>query len=221
MNYEKDFETEQYYDPEIISILLTALAALGSASAIIGTTLGVVEFHESRQSKALAIHNAKLHKESIRQEVKNVLRSLENSVTAIKRGLKDLDDIYRISSRISERNIVEFGNGCIWLNQFQNETFSHIQSQILLETQRIHTDLRYVEELLLSGEKRDIIEDMVSNARTRYYLEDVTAPVNRLLSGFGRLDISEFTNEAITVCHRVEEAIEGLENNLRRNFNDL
>lgn len=211
-------ETKRYYDPELVSLLLTALAALGSVAAIVGGTLQVIEYNNSKQEEA-DIREKKLHyKHSIRDEVRYTLHSLSSSVENIDYELRTLEDIYHISQRAHQNSTIKFGNGSMWLERFQFEKFYRTQTRIVEEARNIYSNLKLVEELLLTGENESLVWDLGYNVKMRHLLEDETLPVNHLISRFGDISIEEFISESIKICHHTRHIIKHLEDNLRRNY---
>lgn len=209
---------KRYYDPELISILLTALGALGSVAAIVGCTIQVIEHNDSRREEE-AVREKKLHyKDSLREEVRYVLHSLSFAVDNIDYELRTLEDIYHISQRVEQKSTMKFGNGSMWLERFQFEKFYRTQSRIIEEVRNIYSNLKLVEELLLTGENESLVWDLGYNVKMRHMLEDETGPVNYLISKFGDISIEEFISESIRICHHTRHIIKHLEDNLRRNY---
>ena len=209
---------KRYYDPELISILLTALGALGSVAAIVGCTIQVIEHNDSRREED-AVREKKLHyKDSIRGEVGDALHSLSFAVDNIGYELRSLEDIYHISRRVDQKSTMKFGNGSMWLERFQFEKFYRTQSRIVEEVRNIYFNLKFVEELLLTGENESLVQDLGYNMKMRHMLEYEAEPVNYLLSKFGDISIEEFISESIEICHHIRHIIRRLEDNLRRNY---
>lgn len=210
--------TKRYYDPELVSLLLTALAALGSITAIVGGTLQVIEYNNSRQEEKDAREKTLHYKHSIREEVRYTLHSLSSSVENIDYELRTLEDIYHISQKVRQNSNIKFGNGSMWLERYQFEKFYRTQTRIVEEARNIYSNLKLVEELLLTGENESLVWDLGYNVKMRHMIEDETLPVNHLISKFGDISIEEFISESIKICHHTRHVIKHLEDNLRRNY---
>lgn len=209
---------KRYYDPELISILLTALGALGSVAAIVGATLDVIEYRNSTK-EAEAVNEKKLRQRySIRDEIRYALHSLSSSVDNIDYELRTLEDLYRISHKANKSLTVRFGNGSMWLERYQVEQFYRTQARVVEEARHIYSNLRLVEELLLTGENESLVWDFGCNIKVRHMLEEETAPVNHVISKFGEISIEEFVAESISICRHTRHTIKHLEDNLRRNY---
>lgn len=209
---------KRYYDPELISILLTALGALGSVAAIVGGAIEVIEYGNSRREREAAIAKELQHRYSIREEARHALHSLSISVDHIGYELGTLEDLYRISHKANKNLTMRFGNGSMWLDRYQFEKFYRTQTQIVDEACNIYSSLRLVEELLLTGENESLVRDLGCNVKARHMLEDGTETVNRLISEFGKISIEEFISESIKICRHTRHIIRHLEDNLRRNY---
>lgn len=209
---------KRYYDPELVSLLLTAIAALGSVAAIVGGTLQVIEYKNSRKEEENKREKELHYKHSIREEVRYTLHSLSSSVDNIDYELRTLEDVYHISQKVYQNSTMEFGNGSIWLERYQFEKFYRTQTRVVEEARNIYSNLKLVEELLLTGENESLVWDLGYNVKTRYMLEDETMPVNHLISKFGDISIEEFISESIKICHLTRHVIKHLEDNLRRNY---
>lgn len=209
---------KRYYDPELVSLLLTALAALGSVSAIVGGAIEVVEYSNSRREREAAIEKEIQHRHSIREEARHALHSLSISVDNIDYELGTLAHIYHNSRKANSDSVVAFGNGSMWLDRFQFEWFYRTQTRIVDEARNIYSSLRLIEELLLTGENESLVMDLGCNVKARHMLEDGTETVNRLISEFGKISIEEFISESIRTCRQTRNIIKHLEDNLRRNY---
>ena len=106
----------------------------------------------------------------------------------------------------------------MWLERFQFEKFYRTQSRIVEEVRNIYFNLKFVEELLLTGENESLVQDLGYNMKMRHMLEYEAEPVNYLLSKFGDISIEEFISESIEICHHIRHIIRRLEDNLRRNY---
>ena len=209
-------EDNKYYDPEIVSLLLTAVGPLGLICSVIGTVVSIMTWQNSNENEGNSLKRYELRRDSIYRELRLTLHSLQNSVATIEYSLDDLQEICHITQKLEER--VRFGNNPLWLNRYQRDNYYRLQTRILSESQKIYSDMRIVEELLLSGEKNDLIVDFGSNTRTKIYIEDTVAPINKLLSQFGHYTTGDFIDKAIRVCHHTERTIEQLEDYLRKNY---
>lgn len=208
---------KKYYDPELVSIILTALAALGSTATIVGGVLAVIEFQNSRNEKRRILQEKEQHKISIQKEIRYALHSLSSSVNHIKYELENLEELYNLARKLNDDFQMKFGNGSMLLNKFEFDSFYRIQTRIILEAHNIYSNLRLVEELLLSGE-HDFLQDYGYNTRMKHVVEETVNPINRLISEFGELDIKEFQNKTIRICRHIVSTIGYLEENLRRNY---
>ena len=208
-----DNKTFQYYDPEIVSLLLTALSALGSTVSVIYCLID--HRHAKRISQETFLENEH-RRESIRKELNEIFCSLLDSVKNIQYELENLERLYAMSIKAVEDSEIKFGNGSMWLNQFQFNCFYRIQIHILSEIHSIFSSLRLMEELLASGEKYTLIEDLGYSVKSRHLIEESISTINDTISRFGCLSINEFHERSIRICRQIEFLIEQLQENLRR-----
>jgi len=209
---------KRYYDPELISLLLTALAALGSTASIVGGILAIIEHSDSKKEKQAWIEEKWHYRNSIREEIRYTIHSLSRSVDNIDYELRTLEDIYHMSKKANADLVTRFGNGSMWLERYQFERFYRTQTRVVEETRNIYSSLKLIEELLLAGENDSLVLDLGYNVKVRRILEDETAPVNHLISRFGEISIEKFVAESIEICHHIRNIIKHLEDNLRRNY---
>lgn len=209
---------KRYYDPELISILITALGALGSVAVIVEATLSVIEYRNSTKEDESVNEKMLRQRYSIRDEVRYTLHSLSSSVDNIDYELRTLEDLYRISHKANKSSAAQFGNGSMWLERYQAEQFYRTQARVIEEARHIYSNLKLVEELFLTGENESLVWDLGCNIKTRHMLEEETAPVNRLISKFGEISVEEFVSESIRICDHTRRIIKHLEDNLRRNY---
>lgn len=206
-------KTSQYYDPEIVSLLLTAISALGSTVSVIYC---LIDHRNSKRAELEAIMENDHRRASIRRELNEVFCSLLTSVKNIQYELEYLERLYALSIKKDENAEIRFGNGSMWLNQFQFNCFYRIQTRTLSEIQGIFSSLRLMEELLALGERCSLIEDLGYSTKTRYLIEELISTINNLISGFGDLGIIDFHERCIRICRQIEFMIEQLQENLRR-----
>lgn len=210
--------SKRYYDPEAISLLLTAISALGSIAAFVDVAMVIAQDRNSRKEQMATIEERLQHKYSIREEMRYTLHSLSCSVDSINYELVSFENIYHISKKVNDDSIMRFGNGSMWLERYQFEKFYQTQTRIIDEVHNINSNLKLMEELLLAGEDDSLVSDLGYNIRARHMLRDETEPINRLISQFGEISIREFIAESIEICHHVRNIIWHLEENLRRNY---
>ena len=207
---------KRYYDPELISLLLNAISALGAIAAILGTTINVIQYRNSVKEDEAISEKRLRQRYSIRDEVRYTLHSLALSVDNIDYELRTLENIYCASQKVSDNSTMQFGNGSMWLERFQFERFCRTQTRIVDEARNIYSNLKLIEELLCSGEDDSL--DLGYNVRVRHMLIEETAPVNHLISKFGEISVDEFLSESIRICQHTRSIIKHLEDNLRRNY---
>lgn len=220
MNYYPDQKNNIYQDPELISVLLTAVAALGSIAAFGDFAINVVKYNKERIKNKMVNENNDYRRHSIIKETKLTLLSLSNSVGAIKHQLESLQDLYHIAKNVNEEHdrIMSFGNGNLWLKNFEAECFYRAQSKIYAEVTSIATNLKLIEELLLTGEEYFEMREMGYDIKTKHTMEQFTCSTNKLLSRFGDISIDEFQGEAIYICREAKRMIENLDENIKRNY---
>lgn len=206
-------KTSQCYDPEVVSLLLAAISALGSTVSVIYC---LIDHRKSRRIEQEALIENGRRRVSIRRELNDIFYSLHTSVKNIQYELESLERLYAMSIKEDENAEIRFGNGSMWLNQFQFNCFYRIQMHILSENQGIFSSLRLMEELLALGERCSLIEDLGYAVKNRYLIEESIATINDIISGFGHIGIIEFHERCIRICRQIEFMIEQLQENLRR-----
>lgn len=209
---------KRYYDPELISLLLTALAALGATASIVGGILDTIEFSDSKKEKQAMLEERRNHRDSIRDKIRYATHSLSGSVYNIEFELETLKNIYQASKRVNADTVTRFGNGSMWLERYQFNQFCHTQRKVLEETRNIYSQLKLVEKLLLTGEDNSLVSNLGYSVEVRHIIEEETAPVNHLILSFGKISIEEFITESIYICHHTRNIIKHLEDNIRKNY---
>ena len=229
-NQEKITYYEEYYDPDIISILLNIISAVGSVCTTVGFSLEQIERKRFAIKEADAQQDNHKREESVVRKLRQVLDILDNQLYLIRRDLDTLRDIYhRTRLRFDSRNhqlednhnskTMKFGNGMLLLNKPEMDDFHFIREQIEEHLSIIGSSLRRLENQLKVEYDKDLTSDIGGNADSRYYVREAVELVNRVLSGFGEISIDDFIEQTFWACERTQDVIQVLREHL--NYENL
>lgn len=213
--YSKNDTEDRLYDPELASILIFVIGALGALGGIAST----LDYIERKQYKKREYNLTEKRISEIKLEISYSFRNISLSIDSIRRRLEFLGKIcqvaYENNEKFTDHNI-RFGNCPVFLNPFQFKAYKNEQDVILREIIEMNNNIFYIEELL--GGIPDSVNnaDYIVNKRLQLNLKEIIYEINNLMQEFGKITTNEFFDRTIRLCKNIEEI-----NSLREDMKNL